>query len=145
MFEVIQTVESNPVTLALEIFPESLSWDAVRIFKDLYRAKEELDKGTDVFKTVDIKEIVFKHIDDKKKTFKLDLNGIKYVIAFKLDIPEESVFKKLKKILKDVVFFYQESDNVIYNTGVYITLTTGEWMIRTNKYSGVVLKGDKRG
>jgi len=140
MFEVIQTVENQPVNLAIEVFPEGLSWDAVRIFKDLDDARKKLDSEPEPFKTVDIKEKVFEAIDKKENKIPLDLDNNKAVIYFKYDIPEEIVFKKYKKEITDVIYFYMENDNVIYNTGVYIKLSNGEWFIRTNKYSGVTMK-----
>ena len=84
MFDMIVTAENNPVVLATEIFPESLSWYTVKYFKELYKIKNEIDN--DNINKIDITDIIFDNL--KKPKIIIDTKDVKIqlIMVFKSEI-----------------------------------------------------------
>lgn len=139
IFDVIETTDSNPVVLAMEIFPESLSWYTVEHFKQLYEIKNLLEKNE--VKYLDIKEEIYKNI--KNNRFTIETDKFKIPLVFRVNIPEPSLFTKLKKEIKNIYLLYKEKDNIIYDTCIYIETENNEWMLETNFFSKIRFKKSK--
>ena len=141
MFEIIETTDSNPIVVAVEIFPVSLSWYTVGHFKELYRIKKEYDSGDKKIKTIDIKDLVFENIKESK--FYIETDTFKVPLIFRVNIPEPSLFTKLKKEIKKIEFIYKENKDVIYDTSIYIETINGEWEIETVQFTKIRFKKKK--
>jgi len=139
MFEVIETTDSNPVIVAVEIFPESLSWYTVEHFKELYKIKNDIDN--DNVKILDIKDDIFENI--KKDKFNIKGDTFSVPLVFRVNIPEPSLFTKLKKHLTKVWLVYKENDNVIHDTAIYIETDDGEWMLESAYFAKIRFKKSK--
>ena len=141
MFEVVETNDSTPIILALEIFPESLSWYTVKHFKHLYDLKNELDNKSEKMKILDIKDLIYDNLKETKVNVETD--SFKLPLVFRVNIPEPSLFSKLKKEINKVLFVYKENDSVIYDTFIYIETINGEWMIESAYFTKIRFKKNK--
>ena len=139
IYEVIETTDSNPVAIAVEIFPVSLSWYTVEHFRHLYNIKEEYETGK--INKLDIKELLFDNI--KEPRFYVKTDTFKVPLIFRVNIPEPSLFTKLKKEITKIEFLYKENNSVIYDTAIYVETNNGEWMIETTYFTKIRFKKKK--
>ncbi len=137
--DMVVTNDNTMSILATEIYPESLSWYTVQYFKELYEIRDMIENDSEGIVTEDIKNVVYDNISNDIIKYKFK-NGVKAKIRFKVDLPEQALFKKIKNNVTDVVVFYKENENAMYDIGYYIKLDNGEWLITMGKYRGILYK-----
>ena len=138
MFELIETTDSTPVVVGLEVFPVSLSWYTINHFKDLYDLKNQLDNNEDGVKTVDIKDLIYDNIKNPK--FTIETDTFKLPVVFRVNISEPSLFTNLKKNIKSIKLVYKENKEAIYDCFILIETNDGEWMIETAYFTKIRFK-----